>query len=259
VSDRQPVRLTDLTPAEEEGWWLLFELADQDLDSWMLVGGQMMQLLAAEHGSIDRVRPTEDIDVVVNVRSKPGGTEQLAGWLLEQGFELAGVSPAGVGHRFARAAVGGPGVTLVDVLAPEGLGARTNIFTVRPARTVQVPGSVQAFERSEVVPVEVSGLSGRPARSGRVRRPNLLGALVAKAAATAIPVRDNPDRDWQDAALLLDLVRDPIEVAAACSTKDRQRLQLLLPLDDRHHVGWANLDLEAYRRGSSALALLLDP
>lgn len=252
------IRLDQLTPAAEEGWWTLFELGRVDTESWMLVGGQMMHVLASELGISETVRPTDDLDVVVNVRVKPGGTQWLAAWLRDQDFELDGVSPEGVGHRFVRKAAGGPGHTIVDVLAPEGLGDRTNIYTVRPARTVQAPGSVQAFRRSEVVDVTVTGMIGRGERSGVVRRPDLLGALILKAAATEISARENPERDWQDAALLLATIPDPISAAEACDDKDRQRLRLLTPLDSRDNSGWANLDDEAYRRGTATLAFLID-
>lgn len=246
-------RLVDLTPAAEQGWWTLFDLAaDQGTDDWMVIGGQMMQVLAAENG-IDKVRPTEDVDVVVDVRSKPGGTEALSSWLKGRGFALAGISTDGIGHRFTRGVDGGPGTVIFDVLAPEGLGAKANTFTVKPARTVQVPGAVQAFGRSEVVEVTVSGMAGKTSRTGAVRRPNLLGALVAKAAATGIVGRENPERDWQDAALLLATVADPVAAAQECERKDRQRLRLLRPLADREHVGWANLDDEAFRRGTTTL------
>lgn len=70
------------------------------------------------------------------------------------------------------------------MLAPEGLGLRTNTYTVRPARTVQAPGTTQAFARSEVVEVTVTGIPGRNEQTGAVRCPSLLGALIAKAAAT---------------------------------------------------------------------------
>ncbi len=44
---------------------MLFELVALDTDSWMVVGGQRMHLLAAEHGVSDTVRPTDDVDIVV--------------------------------------------------------------------------------------------------------------------------------------------------------------------------------------------------
>jgi hypothetical protein len=66
--------LDRLTPAAEEGWHLLFDLAQIDVRSWMLIGGQLVYLLAAENGT-ELPRPTDDIDVVIDVRVRPGGTE----------------------------------------------------------------------------------------------------------------------------------------------------------------------------------------
>lgn len=251
------IRLDRLPAPVEEGWWTLFDLGEEDTENWLLIGGQMMHVLAAEHGVSGLVRPTDDVDIVMNVRAKPGGTEWLAKWLQDRGFELEGVSPAEVGHRFIRDAEGGAGRTIIDVLAPEGLGRRTTTYTVRPARTVEAPGTVQAFRRSHVVEVTVTGMTGSHERSGVVRRPGLLGALIAKAAASEIAVRQNPERDWQDAALLLATIPDPIGAADECDKKDRQRLRKLDPLTSRDHRGWDNLDDEAYRRGTSTLAFLL--
>lgn len=165
------IELQRLTPAAEQGWAVLFELAEEDDESWVLVGGQMVHLLAVEHGAAERARATEDIDVVVNVRQRRGGTEWLARWLTDRGFNLEGTSPDGVGHRDVRDADPGPGRVLFDVLAPEGLGQRTNVFTDRPARTVQVPGATQAINRSELVDVSVTGRTvvplGRAGCDGR--------------------------------------------------------------------------------------------
>jgi hypothetical protein len=250
--------LEHLIPAAEEGWHVLLDLAEHDSESWLLVGGQMMFLLAAEH-SVTLPRPTADMDVVVDVRARPRGTEWLAAWLIEQGFVLDGTSPDGIGHRFVREADRGRGTVQFDVLGPEGVGSRANLLTLPPARTVQAPGSAQAFHRSSVVPVTVSGTSGRRPRSGQVRRPDVLGALVAKAAATQIAARQHPERDWQDAALLLSLLVDPLAAAETCTKKDRQRLRLLEPLSDPGHRGWAVFeDDSAHRRGTTTLAFLLD-
>lgn len=249
--------LRHLTPAAEQGWGTLFELAQTEADSWLLIGGQMMYLLAAESG-VELPRPTEDVDVVADVRTRPNGTEWLADWLVQRAFALEGISADGIGHRFVRPAEPGPGRVVFDVLAPEGLGERTRVFTRRPARTVQAPGSQQALARSELVQVTVSGVLGGRERAGIVRRPNLLGALVIKAAATTIPVRQNPTRDWQDAALLLTLLPDPVTASSQCDRKDRERLRLLTPLRDRQHPGWALLDGSSYRTGTTALDFLLD-
>jgi hypothetical protein len=251
------IALGQLTPAAEEAWWVLFDLTDADSENWALIGGQMVQVLASEYDATELVRPTEDVDVVVDTRARRGGTEWLAGWLTDRGFELGGVSPDSIGHRYVRSTEAGIGRLAFDVLAPEGLSARTPSVTTPPARTVQVPGATQALQRSKVVEVTVSGVLNRPERKGRVRRPDLLGAIIVKAAAHEIPVRDNPDRDWQDAALLLSMVVDPNELADQCTRKDKRRLIRLRELDDREHVGWGRLDDERYRLGTAALDLLL--
>ena len=255
MTGRAPVVLRDLAPAAEQGWHLLLDLARAST-SWMLIGGQLSYLLACEHGA-EMPRPTDDVDVVMDVRDQQGGTEWLAGWLLARGFAIDGVSPADIGHRFVRDADPGPGRITVDILAPEGLGERTNVFTVRPARTVQAPGTVLALERVEVVEVTVVGATG--ARDGEVRRPDLLGALVLKAAATALPVRRNPDRDWADAALLLSLVGNPLEMAQSASPRELARVAQLRPLFEVTHPAWTTLGRETAQRGTDALALLLAP
>jgi hypothetical protein len=196
--------------------------------------------------------------VVVNVRALPGGTQWLSAWLTKRDFEQETPSADGISHRFSRPANPGPGRVVFDVLAPEGLGQRASLLTVPPGRTVEAPGTTQAFRRSELADVAVSGLLDRGRRNGRVRRPNLLGALVAKAAAaTEIRVRQNPERDWQDAALLLTLIPDPLTVAEELTAKDRRRLARLRPLLEREHIGWATLTAEDHRLGAATLSFLV--
>lgn len=54
----------------------MFDLTEADSENWLLIGGQMIYLLAIENG-VQPVRATDDLDVVVDVRSKQGGTEWL--------------------------------------------------------------------------------------------------------------------------------------------------------------------------------------
>lgn len=63
------ILLDDLPPAQHQAWEVLFRLPQQRL-SWVLIGGQMMALLAAEHGA-RLPRPTLDADVLVDVRATP--------------------------------------------------------------------------------------------------------------------------------------------------------------------------------------------
>ena len=133
------IELADLTPAEAEAWTLLFQLAEEDSESWVLIGGQMVMLLAREHGRV-RLRVSDDADVLVDVRAKPGGTEWLSTWLTGRGLEFMGQNRDGVGLRFEKDAVNGPGKVSIDILAPEGLGGSTSTTTVGSSRTVQASG-----------------------------------------------------------------------------------------------------------------------
>ena len=249
------IELSGLLPAEAQAWRLLFELAQANDADWLLIGGQMIYLLAVEHGAT-LPRPTTDLDVVVNLRALPRGTEWLASWLVERGFEQDPPSADGLSHRFRRKADPGPGTLIVDVLGPEGVGPRTRLTTVPPGRTIEVPGTVQAFDRSALVDVAIGHSTATQTR-GRVRRPNLLGALILKSEATKLRVRKNPERDWQDCALLLSIAPDPVALAGELARKDRQRLRRLVPLRERHHAGWATLTDDDYRRGSATLEFLL--
>src|SRR5439155_27163362 len=109
-----------------------------------------------------------------------------------------------------------------------------------------------AAQQGSVLPR--TGILGRAERTGEARRPDLLGALVMKAAGIAeIAVRSNPERDWQDVALLLALIPDPVAEAERCSPRDRRRLRHVKPLLDRNHLAWAPMGADEHRRGSSAL------
>lgn len=247
-----------LAPAAFDAWTVVFEIDASFGDDWVVVGGQMVTLHAASLEVREGVRPTDDVDVLVDVRARPDATRELARWLADHDFTHAGASPDGIGHRYTRPASTGPGTVIADVLAPEGLGERASLTTSPPARTIAVPGGTQALQRAERVEVAVADMTGTNTASGWARRPDLLGAIVAKAAATSIAVRDNPMRDWQDVAMILAHVPDPYVLAAQTSPKDRQRLAKLAPLEDRNHPGWDRLDDDDHRRGVAALQVLCD-
>lgn len=251
------VHLERLTPAAFDGWTVSFGIEETFGGGWVVVGGQMVALHAASLEVRLGIRPTDDVDVLVDVRARRGGTRELGDWLNGVGFAHAGMSPDGIGHRWTRPAERGPGTVVVDVLAPEGLGPRTPLVTVPPARTIEVPGGTQALQRAERIHVSVTDVTGQTTATGHVWRPDLLGAIVAKAAATTIPVRENPDRDWQDVAMLLANVPDPFALAEVATAKDRARLAKLERLEDRQHLGWALLGDDDHRRGVVALAVLM--
>ena len=221
----------------------LIELSNSTRPEWTLIGGQMVSLHAAEHAA-PPLGASRDIDVVVNARVVAGAVRQFVADLESSGFELADTSPDGVAHRYVREG------TSIDVLAPEGLGRRANLTTTPPGRTIQAPGGTQALNRTELVPVEYGG------SLGLVPRPSLLGAIIVKAA--AIAVDDAPHAQELDLALLLSLVADPSEMAAAMTKKDRARLRGGKIGDDSHAV-WSVLQPEAADRARLAYRSLSDP
>lgn len=122
----------------------------------------------------------------------------------------------------------------IDVLGPDGLGQRTDLRTVGNATTIEVRGGTQALERAELLPVRHNE------RVAYVPRPNLLGAIVIKAA--AVNNDSNPRRHVRDVAFLCSLVDDPLVLRQTMTRKDRQRLVGVKGLHDRNHEAWRVLD-----------------
>lgn len=225
-------------------WHVLLDL-DETLDvPWTLVGGQMVLLHVLEHGQVPP-QVSQDGDVVADVRAVPDALARVVAALEEAGFELESMSTDGFAHRYLRPDKSRP--VVVDVLAPEGVGARTVLVTTPPGRTVEVPGGTQALNRTERVTIVHEG------RRGTVPGPTLLAAIVGKAAATALPP---PDRHYRDLALLCSLVDDPFTAAEQLTPKDRKRLRLASALRDDTHAAWAPVPDAIRSRGQIAYGIL---
>ena len=239
VIDRLAVSLPTFSGSGDI-WPTLIELAHSDHPEWTLIGGQMVMLHVAEHAALP-LRVSRDIDVLVNARVLAGGVRGFVVGIESRGFRLAGASPHGIAHRYVR------GTVSIDVLAPEGLGPRTDLTTTPPGRTIQAPGGTQALARTELVPVEYAGAQAL------LPRPSLLGAIVVKAAAAVVD--DAPRAQEQDLALLLSLVPDPAEMTMAMTDKDRTRLRRV-GIDSAAHPVWDALEPEAADRARLALHFL---
>ena len=240
--ERELVRLPTLPGHDDELWAALIELSELRPGEWTLVGGQMVFLHAMEHG-VEPPRVSTDLDVLVNARVVTGGIREFVAAIEAVGFGLVGTSPEGIAHRYRRAGVS------VDVLAPEGLGPRTDLTTTPPGRTLQVPGGTQALDRTELVPVTFGG------EEGFVPRPSLLGAIVGKA--VAVDVDDVPEAQRTDLALLLSLVDDPLELARELTKKDRQRLRSRSEMAEADQPFWTSLPEGLADRGRAAYRLLV--
>ena len=241
--NREPVQLPMIAGYGLELWETLIELADLRPGEWTLIGGQMVFVHAIEQG-VEPLRMSSDLDVLVNARILTGGVREFVRAIERQGFELAGWSPTGLAHRYYRGPVN------IDVLAPEGLGPRTDITTTPPGRTLQVPGGTQALARTELVPI-AAGYS-----TGLVPRPSLLGAIIIKA--VAIYTDDLPRVQQSDLALLLSLLEQPTAIHGQLTAKDWKRLRRCSEMLDREHWAWSALPHHLSDRGHSALRLLID-
>ena len=242
IVDRDPLRLPTLAGHDDELWDTLIELGELRPGEWTLIGGQMVFLHAIERGA-SPPRISTDLDVLVNARIAGRTVAAFAAGLEDIGFELDGISPDGIAHRYRRNRV------TIDVLAPEGLGDRTDLTTTPPGRTLQVPGGTQALERTEMLPVSTTN------RSGHVPRPSLLGAIVGKA--LAVRVDDVPDAQRLDLVFPLSVVEDPFAMADELTKTDRRRLRARKELIDGDHPVWNALDVESQDRARAALRLLI--
>jgi hypothetical protein len=137
--------------------------------------------------------------------------------LTDLDFEPAGISAEGAQHRWVR------GKALMDVLLPDGVGERTGKRRgVTGSPTLPTTGGTQALQRSEVVAVKVDG------REGFVRRPNLLGALVVKAAAHGNTGDPGVARHRRDFVVLAGMITAADFTDEDLTRKDRQRLLLIV-------------------------------
>lgn len=237
------VQIPELSQALTQTWHLLFDLQEAQPHSWCLVGGLMVMLHGLEHRRSD-VRPTADGDVLVDIRVRPGALREVIRFLSQKGLEPE-LAPEGLQHRFKRAA--DDGELKVDVLAPDHVGARADLTTTPPGRTIEVPGGTRALQRSERVSVQVAG------RTGLMPRPDLLGAILVKLAATDLP--GDPARHYQDLAFLLAILPEPRRARSELTSKERAKLRAC-ELQRRDHRTWRLLQDSDVNRGHAALRLL---
>lgn len=223
--------LPPLFGGQADSWKALVELAPAFAENWLLVGGQMVFLHEVEREATD-VRPTDDVDVVVNLRAEPAGLARIHESLLAAHFSQDPPGPDGAAHRYRR------GNAVFDVLAPDNVGDRAQL-KLGAGRTIEAPGTTQAFHRCDEVTVEVDGVSGV------IRRPNLVGALLGKASAVKISSQSAGSRakhlrDFDSLSRML----GPTDRANANLGKgEKKLLKQFVGVPDVSSLGAASLDL----------------
>jgi hypothetical protein len=209
------VALPAMGVAQREGWLAMLDLYDRHPTGWTLVGGQMVHLWCAERGA-SPARPTDDLDAVLDVRAEPNVLLTFTRALSELGFAPSGQTWNGHQHRWVR------GPAQIDVLIPRHLGQRASSRKgAGGGTTLETPGAQQALVRSQEVAVTVGE------RTGTVRRPSLLGALVAKAAANTVVLDPARRRHLLDFLVLTTLIEADDRVQEA-NERDRRYLQAMV-------------------------------
>jgi hypothetical protein len=210
------IALPSMPPEQTASWLGVLDLYDRLSDGWTLIGGQLVHLYCAERGRFPE-RPTNDADTVIDVRADPEMLHTFTKALTGLGFESAGISAEGSQHRWIRDRAS------IDVLIPEGVGERANKRQgVTGSPTLPTAGGTQALQRSEVVAVTVDG------REGFVRRPNLIGALVVKAAAHGNAGDPGVARHRRDFVVLAGMITVADFRDENLTRKDRQRMRLII-------------------------------
>ena len=225
-------------------WPLVIEVAATlPESSWVLVGGLMVQLHARAAGVAD-VRPTHDVDALVDVMAAGVSMAAVAALLIGSGFEVVEPGwPDSPVHRLRR------GGDVIDVLVADHLPQRSRLRLHRHP-LMAVDGGAQALARSQKMVIEHDGVTTE------LTVPDLLGALVLKAAAHMADSRDR-DRHMRDSALLASLITDHRRELARLQGSDRKRLRHLRDaLSDPLNDAWLLLPDDARQRGQDTLRIL---
>ena len=205
-----------MPPQQSASWNGVLDLYEHLDTGWTLIGGQLVHLHCAERGQF-AVRPTNDSDTVIDVRADPKFLHTFTKTLTDIGFKSAGISAEGRQHRWVRDQAS------IDVLRPEGIGERASERQgVTGSPTLPTEDGTQALQSSETVAVSVDG------REGFVRRPNLVGTLVVKAAAHTNPGDLDPRRHRRDVVVLAGLISAGDFAAEELGKKGRQRLRAVV-------------------------------
>lgn len=223
------VVLPPMSAAQEQAWAALLDIAERLPSGWCLVGGQMVHLHCVERGVVPQ-RPTDDADAALDVRSRPAMLAVFTGVLVDLGFTSAGQSLEGHQHRWVRDSA------QIDVLIPRHVGARAAARRgVTGGTTLESPGTQQALDRTETVTVRLGE------RVGQVLRPDLLGALVGKAAAHTVTQDRHRQRHLLDFVVLCALIRPADRVGVRATRRDRQYLDRMLEVLDADGAAWASI------------------
>lgn len=205
------IALPGMTPKQEASWRGILAVSKVIRSGWCLVGGQMVQLWCWERGA-EPIRPTDDGDAVLDIRARPRIMKEFTRALVDIGFEPDGESWQGHQHRWT------DGVGQIDILLPEGIGARADRKGVRGGTTLETPGAQNVLDRAEAVDVSLDG------DEATIFRPTLQGALLAKAFAYGVTNDRFRRRHLEDLCTLSTLIRLSDRIGDGLNRKESSKL-----------------------------------
>ena len=203
----------------------LIDLDTHVSEPWTLIGGLMVLTHCAEHGA-PFTRPTGDADVAVSVFTHRSALHSLTARLRRTGFRDVTPDPLAGGphlsYRWSRSAA------KIDVAVPPKANEQKDAATTVSGHiSVELPATQQALSRTQRLAIRLAD-----GTQGHVRRPDLLGSVVIKAAA-AVADRRNPARHREDLVALADLLAasgQHVEYAHQVRGKDAKRIRSALAL-----------------------------
>jgi hypothetical protein len=186
---------------------------------WTIIGGLMVLAHCVEHG-VRFPRTTVDADVSVGVFTHRDSLRVLTGRLLDAGFVDATPDPTTGGPRLSYRWVRGS--TQVDITVPPRANRQRRTPTAAGGRpAVEMDGTQQALRRTERIAARLAD-----GRSGHLRRPDLMGAVVLKSVAVNAD-RRRPRRHREDLVVLADLMAASglhQQYASSVRPKDARRI-----------------------------------
>jgi len=220
--DMEPINIPKGDDVFNATWETLLELDNLKLP-WMLVGGQMTTLLCIEN-KWKRNRSTDDGDIVVDVFTDKNSFKEITSALARMGFaEDANAGTLSSGEK------GGAfryfkGKVQIDIILPEDVYEPRIKFqpkSIKNRTGISLPGANRALRRAQRVPVTLSN-----GKSGFIRRPDIVGAIVMKATAAKTDTKSDKDRHDDDLYDLLQIASsDILSVYDELEPKDQERIR----------------------------------
>lgn len=187
-------------PRSTKPWNMVYTLAEEvDADSWMLVGGLMVQAHARLAGK--EFRPTSDADFMADILADNLSAAHIVRALERHGYRLRTGTLTGYSSRMTN-----DDGDKADIMSPDHLprwAERKRLTVVHGENIFTTPGGAQACDRCMRLALEDGDTRCV------IRMPDQLGALILKAAAWVADRGDGRMRHLQDAVILCAIMDSP--------------------------------------------------